>query len=411
MAVFKKKFKPQPTAHLGQSNDAVAEVRQPNHWSFDDDPLLNMEPVFSDDPLIPSNPFEGMEEHIARPGVNSDEEAIQGIQSIIANRKAASPKSPSTGGVLGNIIGAARQKAEQVQADVIARDPVIAKLQKIEELMRNGGVDADLYTDVSKSNNTSYYAQRAAEFQKKNSTSSVKHNETDLERARRMAREAQEKRELMRGEVIQESEDKQIKEAKEFQANEGINIYRSRANAKIQESEEKLKKSSVNKFDSPILKAKKKIEEQKLAEAAKPKVTKSVKYSKDIGFEAKIEMLLQEEPVKATPQPEPAFLNAKKIASEKKEKAAVDKIAALEARVAEKAAKLEKHKEMLAKKEAKIKKLEEETIELANLKEKEKKLTKEEQALKKREKELKEKEKLLKQTKEQLIIKPRPRKK
>ncbi|KAJ3619905.1 hypothetical protein Zmor_008662 [Zophobas morio] len=162
------------------------EERGPNVSSYEDDPLLNMEPVFTDD-------FAGQKENqfIQQTHSNVVEGGASPLAAIIEKHRAENPRpeAPKIAGPLGDIIGNARKKSDEIAHDVEERDPVIAKLKKIDQLLRSGGTDSSLYTDVKKSQ-VGYYAQRAKEFISENVT---KKPESDAERIARMAQETRER--------------------------------------------------------------------------------------------------------------------------------------------------------------------------------------------------------------------------
>jgi hypothetical protein len=163
------------------------EEKGPNVSSYEDDPLLNMEPVFADD-LSGQMENKQIQKTFASAPV-LDDNPLKGI--IEKHREQAPLPEPKRdfGGPLGDIIGNARKKAESIAHDVEERDPVIAKLKKIDELMRSGGSDESLYTDVNKSH-VGYYAQRAKDFLDQQVT---KKPESDAERIARMAKETRER--------------------------------------------------------------------------------------------------------------------------------------------------------------------------------------------------------------------------
>ncbi|QGS52312.1 hypothetical protein [Spiroplasma tabanidicola] len=191
MSLIKKKNKKDKSEFSKHEEDRV-----PNHWSYNNDPLLNLDPVFVDS-------------ENAAPSINDIARNIEGENNVsyeetqeIANKLAEMRKNVGikretrkVEGPLGLIINRARDKSSQLQSEIIENDPIIAKLHKIEEMKRTGGVDENLYTDLSKSK-TENYADRAKKYLDKN----LKNNkvETELERKLRLSREAQEKREAMR---------------------------------------------------------------------------------------------------------------------------------------------------------------------------------------------------------------------
>ncbi|AGR41563.1 hypothetical protein [Spiroplasma taiwanense] len=186
MAIFKKKKKIQSAIVNSQE-----ESRSPNHWTYNDDPILNMEPIFTDDVNSKSIKIQSfVEEKNMELEVNTSSEASEKLKNL--REKIGELKKTSVEGVLGSIINGAREKSQIIQNEVIENDPVIAKLQKIEELKKTGGVDVELYTDVTKIQNKGVnYSERAKAFHEEHSTKII---ESDLERAKRLTREAQEAR-------------------------------------------------------------------------------------------------------------------------------------------------------------------------------------------------------------------------
>ncbi|ARU91164.1 hypothetical protein SCLARK_00445 [Spiroplasma clarkii] len=168
--------------------EKLEEQRVPNHWAYSDDPILNIDPVFTDQPAVK---VAVETETSPAPTVTEKEPEIE--SPIIA------PKPKKSFGVLDSIINNAKKKSEDIQNEILEIDPVIAKLAKIEELKKTGGSDAGVYTDTSKSDGRATYAKRAEEFHKKNLKNLP--NESELQRKLRLQAEAQRKREMLRGEV------------------------------------------------------------------------------------------------------------------------------------------------------------------------------------------------------------------
>lgn len=162
----------------------LEEERAPNHWAYSDDPLLNQEPVFSDE---------------VRPSGEVQMPTPQVAEEVTNKVVKPKPVPRNSGGALGSIINSARKKSVDIQNEVLENDPVIAKLAKIEQLMRTGaaGLDEDLYTDTSKSDGRETYAKRAEEFNRQNLKNLP--NESELERKLRLQADAQRKRDLLRG--------------------------------------------------------------------------------------------------------------------------------------------------------------------------------------------------------------------
>lgn len=195
------------------------EDRQPNHWAYDNDPILNLEPVFADEPGV-KDKFKyhrGLHPNKKESG----QSAIVKMQDLLVKKGKEVPSEIVEPTQLSNIIGQARNKADQLQKDVIKNDPVIAKLIKIEQLRRTGGTDSDVYTDLSKSN-VSYYSQRAKEFHDQNSQLKL---ESDLERAKRLTKEAENKRKLGKEEIV---DDTLIKGKKPKNIGNRVDLYRSK---------------------------------------------------------------------------------------------------------------------------------------------------------------------------------------
>ncbi|WP_338969604.1 hypothetical protein [Spiroplasma endosymbiont of Labia minor] len=178
--------------------DSEVEERQPNHWTYSDDPFLNMEPVFSDDPQASTDilsQFNTVENLV------NDEDSIETTDEV-KNKIADIRKNLETQEVikrepsaLDSILNRAKMNSARIQEDVEKNDPTIARLKKIDNALRGRGeVDDDLYTDVTKSQtSTSYYAQRAKDFYDEHNAN-MKPEESILDRARRLQEEAQIKR-------------------------------------------------------------------------------------------------------------------------------------------------------------------------------------------------------------------------
>ncbi|AHI53233.1 hypothetical protein [Spiroplasma culicicola] len=242
MAVFKKKFKTKERSDFQRQE----EDRVPNHWAYNDDPILNLEPVFSDSPDKPAPSIE----QIAReylPEID-DSATTHEVSNKLQELRARIGKSaePEIKGPLGSIISGARQKSTILQNEILENDPVIAKLAKIEELKRTGGVDSNLYTDLSKSDKTMSYAQRAKEFHSKNITK--KHFETEIQRKLRLSREAQERRESMANslstpETELEKARQKAQDAQEKREADEANVYlaKKKKSAKLEELEYTIK--------------------------------------------------------------------------------------------------------------------------------------------------------------------------
>ncbi|AOG60759.1 hypothetical protein SHELI_v1c08100 [Spiroplasma helicoides] len=171
----------------------LEEERVPNHWTYNDDPLLNREPVFADDSSAPSFD-EATKEFVANSSNEETTEIAAKLEKMRKNIHKENKQKPK--GILSSIIDKARSNSSRIQNEILENDPIIAKLHRIEELKKHGGSAAseDLYTDLSKSKNNMSYSTRIKEFNEKNSVS--EHTfETDLARKLRLSKEAQEKRE------------------------------------------------------------------------------------------------------------------------------------------------------------------------------------------------------------------------
>ncbi|AUB31987.1 hypothetical protein [Spiroplasma floricola] len=183
-----------------KNSEEKYEDRNPNHWTYNNDPMLNMDPIFTDDPNAKKISIEDITRQLNKKHLeaedNSDSENVlikEKLKNIKKNIGQADNQPKKTEGVLGSIIDNARKNTQSIQNHILETDPVIAKLQKIEELRKSGGVDADLYTDVEKiKNNTISYSQRAKEFLEQNSMKPV---ESELERVRRLSQRVQNERE------------------------------------------------------------------------------------------------------------------------------------------------------------------------------------------------------------------------
>ncbi len=212
MNLFRKKKTKAKTNVLENSNEKQ-EDRAPNHWTYNDDPLLNMEPLFSDDPeaRMLSKNFSASSN--MEPS-NSSDSAVR--DKLIELRKIVGAKqvtAQKTDGVLGSIIDRARKNSQDIQTQVLENDPVIAKLLKIENLRKSGGVDEELYTDVEKiKSSTVSYADRAKEFYSKHTTG--KGVESELDRVRRLSQETQIRREEQKRETAKFETGEFVKELK-----------------------------------------------------------------------------------------------------------------------------------------------------------------------------------------------------
>ncbi|QBQ08077.1 hypothetical protein SGLAD_v1c08780 [Spiroplasma gladiatoris] len=192
MGLIKKKKSNLSSDYLKQEED-----RQLNHWSYNDDPMLNLEPVFIDSENAgPSLKDVTRELNLESDSQNQETEEI--AEKLASMKKKLNILKPNkkNSGPLGSIINNARNNSEKLQNQIIENDPVIAKLHKIEQLKRSGGVDENLYTDLSKSK-IENYADRAKQFLNKNLKN--KKIESELERKMRLSKEAQEKREARDG--------------------------------------------------------------------------------------------------------------------------------------------------------------------------------------------------------------------
>ncbi|WP_339033931.1 hypothetical protein [Spiroplasma endosymbiont of Cantharis rufa] len=203
MNLFRKK---KTKISVLENSNEKQEDRAPNHWTYNDDPLLNMEPLFSDDPEARKLSKNFSASSNMDQSNNSDlvvrDKLIQ-LRKIVGAKQVTAQK---TEGVLGSIIDRARKNSQDIQTQVLENDPVIAKLLKIENLRKSGGVDEDLYTDVEKiKSSTVSYADRAKEFYSKHTTS--KGVESELDRVRRLSQETQIRREEQKrenGEFVKE---------------------------------------------------------------------------------------------------------------------------------------------------------------------------------------------------------------
>ncbi|AUM62945.1 hypothetical protein [Spiroplasma monobiae] len=215
------------------------EDRAPNHWTYNDDPLLNMEPVFTDDPEANKISIEDISRQYASGGSSVESESVSDKLAQIRKKLGTPSSSKPSGGILGSIIDGARKKTNDIQNEILENDPVIAKLQKIEELRKSGGVDADLYTDVNKVKSQSVsYAQRAKDFHEKNATKPV---ETEIERVRRLSQEVQNQRDERNRQRQLEIQQKTLDEEEEKKENIFLAVSKTQAQKKSKEEEVKSK--------------------------------------------------------------------------------------------------------------------------------------------------------------------------
>ncbi|AKX33813.1 hypothetical protein SLITO_v1c01470 [Spiroplasma litorale] len=172
MAIFKKK-----QSKLDKSEYAkLEEERVPNHWTFNDDPILNMEPVFADKDQSKKSKLEDLPKDDAQIKIDK-------LSELKANLRKNNPKKVE--GPLGSIINSALKKSQDIQNQVMENDPVIAKLQKIEELRRTGAIDESVYTDIKKiKEQTVSYSDRAKKYHEKNATVVL---ESELDRVKRLS--------------------------------------------------------------------------------------------------------------------------------------------------------------------------------------------------------------------------------
>ncbi|WP_342268999.1 hypothetical protein [Spiroplasma endosymbiont of Aspidapion aeneum] len=193
MDIFKKKKKVDDTIHVSQQSEY--EIRQPNYSTYDDDPLLNIEPVFENSPeaakiteqlnIKPENTVQNY-----TPLIDNDKEELI-LKNKLDNSQNLS-KNKNVG--LANIINSAVSKANEIKNDVNEKDHVIAKLNKIEQMRSSGKVDQSLFTDVSKSKSSKDYLSRAREYSFQNLSKSNRSNENAIERALRLQRQAEKAR-------------------------------------------------------------------------------------------------------------------------------------------------------------------------------------------------------------------------
>lgn len=192
MGWFNKNKKKQPK---NQENDANQEKeRVQNHWTFSDDPLLNIEPVFIEPTDDNPEKKEALAPTTFEKTNKSSENLINFNEFSLEQKQVQNPLIKND--KLGNIINSARKKSEDIQNHVIENDPVIARLAKIEEMKRSGATEGldDLYTDVNKSTSLSSYAKRAQDYHQQNTKNFVM--ETEIERKLRLQAESEHKREL-----------------------------------------------------------------------------------------------------------------------------------------------------------------------------------------------------------------------
>ncbi|WP_339030221.1 hypothetical protein [Spiroplasma endosymbiont of Cantharis nigra] len=212
MNLFRKKKTKVKTNVLENSNEKQ-EDRAPNHWTYNDDPLLNMEPLFSDDPEARKLSKNFSASSNMEQSNNSDlavRDKLIELRKIVGAKQVTTQK---TDGVLGSIIDRARKNSQDIQTQVLENDPVIAKLLKIENLRKSGGVDEELYTDVEKiKSSTVSYADRAKEFYSKHTT--IKGVESELDRVRRLSQETQIRREEQKRETAKFETGEFVKELK-----------------------------------------------------------------------------------------------------------------------------------------------------------------------------------------------------
>ncbi|AXK51389.1 hypothetical protein [Spiroplasma alleghenense] len=180
MGLFKKKNE-NKNDKTSSVEDGVKE-RQPNHWAFDDDPILNLDPVFSD-----KNSDENVNPVGQQVGISEQEN-----QALVKEHlETLRAKKPALSGQLGQVIANAQKNSENLISELEESNPVISKLRRIEEARKSGIHSDDLYTDLTKSELNSY-SNRARDYLEQNSQ---KGYETDLQRARRLEAEQAKKRE------------------------------------------------------------------------------------------------------------------------------------------------------------------------------------------------------------------------
>ncbi|WP_338971614.1 hypothetical protein [Spiroplasma endosymbiont of Panorpa germanica] len=178
MGLFNKKAKKK---ELENENIEVKE-RQPNHWAFDDDPVLNLDPVFADKDGGAQSEFN--QNQPARSSADEEQFVKEHLEKLRA-------KKPALSGKLGEVIANAQKNSGNLLNELEENNPIISKLRRIEEARKSGVHSEDLYTDLTKSDINSY-SNRARDFIEKNNP---KGYETDLQRARRLEAEQAKKRE------------------------------------------------------------------------------------------------------------------------------------------------------------------------------------------------------------------------
>ncbi|WP_342258853.1 hypothetical protein [Spiroplasma endosymbiont of Dioctria linearis] len=211
MNFFRKK---KTKTNVLKSSNEKQEDRAPNHWTYNDDPLLNMEPLFSDDPEA-RKLSKNFSASSSMEQLNNSDSAVRDklieLRKIVGAKQVTAQKKD---GVLDSIIDQARKNSQDIQTQVLENDPVIAKLLKIENLKKSGGVDEELYTDVEKiKKSTVSYADRAKEFYSKHTTTN-KGVESELDRVRRLSQETQIRREEQKRETAKFETGEFVKELK-----------------------------------------------------------------------------------------------------------------------------------------------------------------------------------------------------
>ncbi|KAF5273749.1 hypothetical protein FQR65_LT17091 [Abscondita terminalis] len=156
-----------------------------NHWSFDNDPYLNVEPVFSHEapPTLPNgDKIESTTTKTLKKGKKNEDVSAKIAKLSAQRNKNNSQFNVESNNPLSNIIGAARNRNVDMQQELIENDPVIARLAKIEELRRTGGNGDELKADLSKSNLSTGFAARAKDFNEKNNVKPVDYSMARLKK-------------------------------------------------------------------------------------------------------------------------------------------------------------------------------------------------------------------------------------
>ncbi|WP_339022980.1 hypothetical protein [Spiroplasma endosymbiont of Crioceris asparagi] len=157
--------------------ERLEKERIPNHDAFDDDPLLNIEPILVGSP----------EE---KQRAQQNKKIIEKVKSTPTLDEKIQFKKVNESSPLSGIIQNAKKTNEQNIEKVYQSSETQKKMALIEEIKKNGGEIPDyLFTDLSKSNSANSYRQKANQLNKSSYNSHDIHEQ--LEKRRKLSEENQ----------------------------------------------------------------------------------------------------------------------------------------------------------------------------------------------------------------------------